>query len=159
MTSSCRTPLTGPRGASAAGPDAACDLGGEFGVGQEFVDECAEDLLSGNTGDSQTVGGFSLPDVEGSVCGGWEVDGSSCSLSASSLVELLSQVHQALGRPGGVRGCGCAEPSSAGGGATGGNAHRGDPSLAEISTSVFAPIRDFAVPAYAVVADSAMSRA
>jgi hypothetical protein len=35
-----------------------------------LVDECAEDILSGDAGDSETVGGFSLPDVEGSVLPG-----------------------------------------------------------------------------------------
>ena len=50
--------------------DAAHDLGGEFGVGQQSVDERDKDLLSGDAGESEAVGGFSLPDVKGSVCGG-----------------------------------------------------------------------------------------
>jgi hypothetical protein len=57
-------------GWSARGLDGAGDLGCEFGVGQELVDECGEDFLSGHAGDSEAVGGFSLPDVEGAVCGG-----------------------------------------------------------------------------------------
>ena len=56
--------------ASAPGADAACDLRGEFGVVQQLVDEGGEDLLSGDAGDSEAVGGFSLPDVEGSVLAG-----------------------------------------------------------------------------------------
>ena len=38
-------------------------------VDQQLVDECDEDLLPGHPGDSQAVGGFALPDVEGSVGG------------------------------------------------------------------------------------------
>jgi hypothetical protein len=34
-----------------------------------LVDECREDFLSGNAGESETVGSFTLPDVEGSVLG------------------------------------------------------------------------------------------
>jgi hypothetical protein len=70
--------------------NAACDLGGEVGIGQELLDECGKDLLSGDAGDSEAVGGFSLPDVERPVYGGWEVDGPSCSLAACSLDDLLS---------------------------------------------------------------------
>jgi hypothetical protein len=87
VTSSCRTPLSGPQLAamlpgarvstqacpsvgSASGLDAAHDLGGEFGVGQQLVDERDKDLLSGDAGESEAVGDFSLPDVEGSVSGG-----------------------------------------------------------------------------------------
>jgi hypothetical protein len=55
---------------SAPGLDAAHDLGGEFAVGQELGDECSKDLLSGNAGESEAVGGFSLPDVKGPVRGG-----------------------------------------------------------------------------------------
>jgi hypothetical protein len=39
-----------------------------------LVDERGEDVLSGDAGDSETVGGVSLPDVEGSVLGRGEVD-------------------------------------------------------------------------------------
>ncbi len=46
------------------------DFGGESGIAQQLVDERGEDLLSGDAGDSEAVGGFSLPDVEGSVLGG-----------------------------------------------------------------------------------------
>ena len=35
-----------------------------------MVDERDEDLLSGDAGESEAVGGFSLPDVEGWVGGG-----------------------------------------------------------------------------------------
>ena len=51
-----------------------------------MVDECGEDLLSGHAGNSKAVGRFSLPDVEGSVCGGRQVDGPSCPLCACRLV-------------------------------------------------------------------------
>jgi hypothetical protein len=146
-----RAPLVG----SASGLDAAYDLGGELGVGQELVDERDKDLLSGDAGDTEAVGGFSLPDVEGSVCGGREVDGSSCSLAACSLVEFLSEVREALGRPR-VRGYGCAEAPDTGFDAVGGSVHHGDPSLAEIRMSVCAPIRRPSLPPpYAVAGESA----
>jgi hypothetical protein len=48
-----------------------------------LVDERGEDLLSGHPRDPQAVGRISLPDVEGSMCGGRQVDGSSCPLGAS----------------------------------------------------------------------------
>ena len=48
-----------------------------------MVDEGGEDILSGHPGDSQAVGGFTLPDVEGSVCAGREVNGSPGPLAAS----------------------------------------------------------------------------
>jgi hypothetical protein len=35
-----------------------------------LVDECSEYLLSGDAGEPEAVGGFSLPDVEGSVLAG-----------------------------------------------------------------------------------------
>ena len=72
-----------------------------------MVDECGEDLLSGHAGDSQAVGGFSLPDVERPVCRGREVDGTSCSLGTRWLVACrlldyslgvgLSEAREALG--------------------------------------------------------------
>jgi hypothetical protein len=78
--------------------DAAGDVGGKPGVVQKLLDECAKDLLSGDTRESEAVGGFSLPDVEGSVCGGSEVHGSSCPLAACWLVEFLTDVREAFGR-------------------------------------------------------------
>jgi hypothetical protein len=69
-------------GRSARVLDGADDLGREFGVGQKLLDECGENLLASYAGDSEAVGRCSLPDVEGSVCGGWEVDGASRSLGA-----------------------------------------------------------------------------
>ena len=74
----------------------AGDLSGEFGVGQKLVDECGENLLASHAGDSEAVGRFSLPDVEGSVCGGWEVDGASRSLGACWLI-VCSMVDWLLG--------------------------------------------------------------
>jgi hypothetical protein len=50
--------------------EGANDLGGESGIGQQLVDQRGEDFLSGDAGDSETIGGFSLPDVEGSVLPG-----------------------------------------------------------------------------------------
>ncbi len=35
-----------------------------------MVDQRGEDFLSGYAGDADAVGGFSLPDVKGSVLGG-----------------------------------------------------------------------------------------
>jgi hypothetical protein len=61
-----------------------------------LVDEGGEDLLSGHPGDSQVVGGFSLPDVEGSVGAGREVDGSPGSLGTGWLV-VCSMVDCLLG--------------------------------------------------------------
>jgi hypothetical protein len=55
---------------SPSGLEVAGDLGGESGIAQQLVDECGEDVLSGDAGDSEAVGGFSLPDVEGSVLAG-----------------------------------------------------------------------------------------
>ena len=88
-----------------------------------MVDECGEDLLSGHAGDSEAVGGLSLPDVERAVCCGWQVDGASCSLGTRWLVACrllddslgfgLSEAGEALGWccvPGwGGRRHGCAE--------------------------------------------------
>jgi hypothetical protein len=72
-----------------------------------LVDECGEDFLSGHAGDSEAVGGLSLPDVEGAVCCGGEVDGTSCSLGTCGLVVCrwlddslgvgLSEAGEALG--------------------------------------------------------------
>ena len=100
-------PLSVLAGRSARGLDGAGDLGCEFGVDQKLVDECGEDFLSGHAGDSEAVGGLSLPDVEGAVCCGGEVDGASCSLGACGLVGCglvddslgvgLSEAGEALG--------------------------------------------------------------
>ena len=89
------------------GLDGAGDLGPEFGVEQKLVFECGEDLLSGHAGDSQAVGGVSLPDVERAVCRGRQVDGASCSLGTRWLVAYrllddslgvrLSEAGEALG--------------------------------------------------------------
>lgn len=81
---------------------AAGDLGREIGVDQKLVDKGGEELLSGHAGDSQAVGSFSLPDVEGSVCGGWEVDGASrslgaCWLIACSMVDCLWAIPRCTG--------------------------------------------------------------
>ncbi len=83
-------------GRSARVLDGADDLGREFGVGQKLVDECGENLLASYAGDSEAVGRCSLPDVEGSVCGGWEVDGASRSLGACWLI-VCSMVDWLLG--------------------------------------------------------------
>lgn len=55
---------------SAPVPNVAHDLGGEFGISQEFVDQRAKDLLPGDPCDAEAVGGLSLPDVKGAVGGG-----------------------------------------------------------------------------------------
>jgi len=67
---------------SAPFPDAPGYLGGQLRVGQQQLDERADDLLSGDAGESEPVGGFALPDIEGPVCGGGQVDGASRSLAA-----------------------------------------------------------------------------
>jgi hypothetical protein len=55
---------------SPSGLQGTSDLRGESGIPQQLVDERGEDLLSRDAGDSEAVGGFSLPDVESSVLGG-----------------------------------------------------------------------------------------
>ena len=72
-----------------AGRGCCGDVGAKPGVAQKLLDGCAKDLLSGDARESEAVSGFSLPDVEGSVCGGGQVDGSPCSLAACGLVEFL----------------------------------------------------------------------
>ena len=67
---------------SAPFPDAPGYLGGQLRVRQQQLDERADDLLSGDAGESEPVGGFALPDIEGPVCGGGQVDGASRSLAA-----------------------------------------------------------------------------
>lgn len=52
--------------------------------------------MAGHAGDSEAVGRLSLPDVEASVCGGWEVDGASRSLGACWLI-VCSMVDWLLG--------------------------------------------------------------
>jgi hypothetical protein len=42
--------------------------------------------LSGHSGHSQTVGGVSLPDVEGPMGGSRQVDGSACPLATTTLI-------------------------------------------------------------------------
>ncbi|EUA54648.1 hypothetical protein I553_1396 [Mycobacterium xenopi 4042] len=64
--------------------DGADDLGGEFRIAQQLVNERREDLLSGDPGEPQPVGRVSLPDVEGTVLGGREVDRSAGSGDACS---------------------------------------------------------------------------
>ena len=55
---------------SPSGLEGAGDLGGESGIAQQLVDQCGEDVLSGDAGDSEAIGGFSLPDVESAVLAG-----------------------------------------------------------------------------------------
>jgi hypothetical protein len=83
----------------------------------------AKDLLSGDARESEALSGFSLPDVEGSVCGGGEVHGSSCPSAACWLVEFLTDVRQAFDRRRtvGMRGWFGAERRGAGFHAAGGN--------------------------------------
>jgi hypothetical protein len=77
--------------------DTTGHLSGKHRVGQQQFDECAKDFLSGDAGESEAVGGFSLPDVEGSVCGGGQVDCPSCSLAACWLVGFFPNVGEAFG--------------------------------------------------------------
>jgi hypothetical protein len=78
-------------------PDHPGHLGGKLGIGQQQINERAEHLLSGNPGESEPVGGFSLPDVEGAVCGGGQVDGPSRPLPARTLAEVLMDTGETLG--------------------------------------------------------------
>ena len=68
-----------PRSATFA--DAPGDFGGQFRVPQEQLDERGDHLLSGHSGVSEPVGGVSLPDVEGPMGGGGQVDGASGALA------------------------------------------------------------------------------
>jgi hypothetical protein len=124
--------------------DAAGDVGGKLGVARKLLDECAKDLLSGDARESEAVSGFSLPDVEGSVCGRGEVHGSSCPLAASWLVEFLTDVRQAFGRRRtvGMRGWFGAERRGAGFHAAGGNLLFG----VDLSTSGHKYVRHYGVP-------------
>lgn len=66
-----------PLGRSAPGLDGPEDLGRKLAVVQQLVDKRAEDLLSGDASQSETVGCLSLPDIETPVLGRGEVDGAS----------------------------------------------------------------------------------
>jgi hypothetical protein len=46
------------------------DLGGKSGVAEQLVHERRENLLPGDASESEAIGGFPLPDVEGSMLGG-----------------------------------------------------------------------------------------
>lgn len=63
-----------------------------------MLDECAKHLLSGDAGEPETVGGVSLPDVEGSVRGRGEVDRPPGPLTACRLVDFLTNGGEAFGR-------------------------------------------------------------
>lgn len=53
------------------------DPGGEFAIRQQLVDQRGQHLLSGHAGETEAIGGISLPDVEGTVLGRREIDGAS----------------------------------------------------------------------------------
>jgi hypothetical protein len=99
-----------------AGRGCCGDVGAKPGVAQKLLDECAKDLLSGDARESEAVSGFSLPDVEGSVCGGGEVHRPLCPLAACWMVEFLTDVREAFAwrRTVGMRGWFGAERRGAG---------------------------------------------
>ncbi len=99
----CASAMTAKLAGSVPIPDHAGHLGGKFGIGQQQVDERCNDLLSGDPGESETVSGFSLPDVESSVCGGPQVNGPSCSLAARRWCGVLMNAREAFGRCRSVR--------------------------------------------------------
>src|ERR1700761_9798101 len=100
--------MTAKLAGSAPFPDTAVHLGRQLGIGQQQLDQRGNYLLSGDAGESEAVGGFSLPDVQGPVGGGGQVDGPSRSLATGWLVEFLPDaglpdVGEAFGGRRGVR--------------------------------------------------------
>lgn|SRR5271166_2829449 len=112
---------------SAARLNGAGDPVGELRVGQELLDQCVEDLLSGDAGNPEAVGGLLLPQVEGAVGGQGEVDGSPGALLPGPPFRCLPEVVEALGRPG-IRPSGWRMGAkTSGAGFVGDDTHFGDP--------------------------------
>ena len=98
-------------GRSAPFPDTPCHFGGQLRVGQQQLDERANNFLPGDAGESELVGGFSLPDIEGPVGGGGQVDGPSRALAAGwrlgfLMVEVPSDARDPFGACRGIGTCG-----------------------------------------------------
>lgn len=62
-------------GSLLAGLNGSGDVSGKLGAGEKLVYERGEDLLAGDAGQAESVGCFSLPDIEGTMLGRGEVDG------------------------------------------------------------------------------------
>jgi hypothetical protein len=75
-------------------------LGGQFRVVEKLVDQSRQHLLSGDAGKPKSVGGFTLPDVEGAVGGRGKVDGSPGALPARPLTYLVPDAGETFGRVG-----------------------------------------------------------
>ena len=83
--------------------DAPGYFGGQLRVGQQQVDECGDDLLPGHTGESEPVGGLSLPDVESPVGGRGQVDGAPYALASRRLPGLVIDALPNAGEAFGLR--------------------------------------------------------
>jgi hypothetical protein len=77
-----------PRSATFA--DAPGHLGGQFRVRQEQLDKRGNHFLSGHSGVSEPVGSVSLPNVEGAMGGGGQVDGATGALAPRWRLRLFA---------------------------------------------------------------------
>jgi hypothetical protein len=62
--------------------DAASYFGGQLPVREKQLDERADDFLAGDAGETQAVGCFALPDVQGPVGSGGQIYGPPGALAA-----------------------------------------------------------------------------
>jgi hypothetical protein len=67
---------------SAPFADAPSYFGGQLPVPEKQLDERADDFLAGDSGEPQAIGRLSLPDVQGTVGGGGQIDGPPGALAA-----------------------------------------------------------------------------
>jgi hypothetical protein len=74
---------------SASFADAPGHLSGEFPVLEEQLDQRGDYFLSGHSGVSEPVGSVALPNVEGSVGGGRQIDGAAGALAPRWRLGLL----------------------------------------------------------------------
>ena len=96
---------------SAPFADAPRYFGGQLPVREKQLDERADDFLAGDSGEPQAVGRLSLPDVQGPVSGGGQVDGPSRALAAGwrlgfLMVEVPSDARDPFGACRGIGTCG-----------------------------------------------------
>jgi hypothetical protein len=92
---------------SAPFADAPSYFGGQLPVLEKQLDERADDFLAGDSGEPQAVRRVSLPDVQGPVGGGRQIDGPSGALAARLwlgplLVDVLPEAREAFGLRRGV---------------------------------------------------------